>query len=131
MKFNEISFKLPHSKRYHKQEDIGGYWIPKFAIVGASDTGMGCGSKCPTHLVKAEFKIIRMEVLKPLGIKSTTDYSYTSNVYLIKRWLVVPGHSFVKAAEAITTYINEHSGKFRYLHEADLHELIVKEKRAA
>jgi len=101
--------------------------VPALAIVGASDTGTSYDSPCPTESALEEMKRFRKEVLRPLGIKSRIRWGTTSNVFCIKRWLVVPEESFGIAAEAAINWIDEHDRDTHYIHTADLEQLIEKE----
>ena len=89
------------TKRYHKIDGWRGYSVPALAIVGASDTGTWDDSPCPSNLVKAELRRFQREVLKPAGIASRTRYGASSNVFCMKRWLVVKQNDFDTAAKVL------------------------------
>ena len=117
----------PQTRRYHRTDGWRGYPIPRFAIIGASDTGEWSDSPCPTREVKAEIRRFQREVLRPLGIKSRQRIGVTSNVFCGKRWLVVPRGSFCTAAAAALEWMEKNDLSLQYLHTADLKELIVNE----
>jgi len=121
-----MKFKTPE-RRFHRIDGWRGYYVPALAIIGASDTGMGYGSPCPSNEVTAEIQRFQDECLIPMGIKSSIRYGTTSNVFCIKRWLVVPEESFGIAAEAAINWIDEHDRDTHYIHTADLEQLIEKE----
>lgn len=118
-------YTTPRTGRYHRIDGWRGYRIPKLAIVGASDTGEFSDSPCPSSLVKSEIRRIQREVLRPLGITSRTVYGGSSNVFCMKRWLVVPSHSFSTAAAAVAVWLEEHKFDTDFVHDADLNQLKV------
>ena len=116
-------YATPNASRYHRIDGWRGYRIPRFAIAGASDTGEFDDSPAPSNSVKAEIARLQREVLRPLGIKSRTVYGNSSNVFCMKRWLVVPRGSFGTAAAAAAQWLEKHRYDTRYIHDADLKEL--------
>lgn len=113
--------------RYHRIDGWRGYSIPALAIVGASDTGGGSDSPCPTDDCKAELARFQRECLRPLGIGSRTRIGRSSNVFCIKRWLVVKRASFDTAARAAIDWLKKHQTDTRYIHHADLDQVGYKE----
>lgn len=109
--------------RYHRIDGWRGYSIPALAIVGASDTGGGSDSPCPTASAKAELARFQREALRPLGISSRTRMGGSSNVFCGKRWLVVKRASFDTAARAAIDWLKKHQTDTRYIHSADLEKL--------
>ena len=111
------------TKRYHKIDGWRGYPVPALAIVGASDTGGWDDSPCPSSEVKAELRRFQREVLKPAGIASRTRIGHSSNVFCVKRWLVVNKEDFDKSARLAVQWLGEHRYDTHYLHNADLEQL--------
>ena len=120
-----MAYATPTKSRYRRLDGWRGYPIPRLAIAGASDTGDSSDSPCPTRNVKAEISRIQREVLRPLGIKSRTVYGHSSNIFCMKRWLVVPAGSFPAAAEATVAWLESNKFSTDFVHDAHLKELAV------
>lgn len=116
-------YNTPTKYRYQRLDAWRGYRIPRLAIVGASDTGDYADSPAPTEAVKAELRRFQKEVLRPLGIKSQTQLGESSNVFCLKRWIMVPVGSFGIAAAAAAAWIKENRYNTSYIHDANLDEL--------
>lgn len=117
--------------RYHRTDGWRGYAIPAGAVVGASDTGGWEDSPCPSDKVKAELQRFRREVLRPAGIVSRIRSSQSSNVFMVKRWLVVGPTDFDRAAQLAVDWLEAHNGDTDYLHSADLADLGFKPQTVA
>lgn len=109
--------------RYHRIDGWRGYRIPAGAVIGASDTGNWDDSPAPTEKVLKEIGRFRMEVLRPAGITSRMRFSQSSNVFMVKRWLVVSASDFDRAAQLATDWLEKHRDDTDYIHGADLEEL--------
>jgi len=81
-------------------------------------------SPCKSTDAKAEIRRFQKEVLRPLGIKSRTRGGHSSNVFCMKRWVVVSKERFVEAAAAAMKWLEEHKHDTQLIHEADLDKLI-------
>ena len=111
------------TKRYHKIDGWRGYPVPALAIVGASDTGGWDDSPCPSREVKAELRRFQREVLKPAGIASRTRIGHSSNVFCVKRWLVVNKEDFDKSARLAVQWLKQERYTTSFIHDADLKQL--------
>lgn len=118
-------FNYPEKSRYARIDGWRGYGVPRFAIIGASDTGEYEDSPAPSRDVKAEIRRFQREVLRPLGIKSRQRFGNSSNVFCAKRWLIVPRGSFCAAARAADEWLRENRYTTRFVHDAELDQLAI------
>lgn len=77
-----------------------GHTVPYFAVIGASDTGMWDDSPARSDTVESEIKSMQV-LLNKKGIRSYVAHSVTSNVFCMKRWLIVKGKDFPAAVSAV------------------------------
>lgn len=77
-----------------------GHTVPYFAVLGASDTGMWEDSPARSDTVESELAGMQ-ERLRKIGIRTYVAHSVTSNVFCMKRWLIVKGKDFPKAVNAV------------------------------
>lgn len=106
-------------RRYNKIDGWRGYWVPALAVAGSSDTGSYPDSPCPSSEVNKELTRIRKEVLLPLGIKSRSRIGNSSNLFCVKRWLVVSKQDFQKAALAVVEWLNDNRSSTYFVHGAN------------
>lgn len=114
---------MRRKSRYHRTDGWRGYSIPAGAVIGSSDTGNWDDSPAPTEKVLKEIGRFRREVLRPAGIVSRLKWSQSSNVFMVKRWLVVSATDFDRAAQLAVDWLAKHSRDTDYVHAADLEEL--------
>lgn len=98
---------------YHIIDGWRGYSIPILAVAGASDTGGWSDSPCPSSSVEEELKDLQ-NVYKKHGIYSYLAYTQSSNVFCLKRWVVVRGNQL---KDAMKVEINFHKD-YNYVHKA-------------
>lgn len=110
----------PMKQRYHRTDGWRGYSIPAKAIAGSSDTGMWDDSPAPSDKVKAELDRFRKEVLRANGIRSRIRHTQSSNVFMVKHWVVVSEEDFDRAAQLTVDWLDEHDDDLNYIHSADL-----------
>lgn len=80
---------------------------PVYGVVGASDTGMWPDSPCRTDVCKKELAAIR-SILRKAGIKSKEIVTETSNVFCVRRHLIVSPMNLSKARKLAADYIDTH-----------------------
>lgn len=91
----------------HYQSDAWRGWrIPVFAVAGSSDTGMFSDSPAPSNIVSDEIEAFRKELAKR-GIRSYIAHSVTSNVFCMKRWVIVRGRDFERTAGIVKSELSE------------------------
>jgi hypothetical protein len=105
-------------KRWISTSVYRGYSQPPYAVLGSSDTGMWSDSPCPSDKVKAELSGFRA-FLRSKGIGSTIKTARSSNLFMFKRWVVVPKEDFAKAKKLADQYLKEKEKETSYIHEAD------------
>lgn len=113
----------PMKQRYHRTDGWRGYSIPGRAVAGASDTGMWEDSPARSDLVKAELDRYRKEVLRANGIRSRIRHTQSSNVFMVKHWVVVSEEDFDRAAQLTVDWLADNYATTEYVHEADLDEV--------
>lgn len=111
--FEDASFpELP--ALYHKTDGWRGYSIPILALYGASDCGTWSDSPAPSGSVLAELESMR-STFRSLGFKTRLAWTESSNIFMIKRWILIQGRDIeraIKEAESIDI-----SG-YKYIHLA-------------
>ena len=95
-----------------------GYYQPANAVIGASDTGMWSDSPCPEDEVIAELDKFR-DHLKSKGISSVIKAGRSSNVFMVKQWVVVSPWDYSKAKKIAKDYLKEKESETRFIHGAD------------
>lgn len=95
-----------------------GYDQPIYAVAGASDTGSWDDSPAPSSLSKKEIGDIR-RFLKSKGIHTQEVHGGSSNVFMGKRWVIVPPAEYEKAKRLADNYLAEHDRDTRLLHDAN------------
>lgn len=118
--------KMRRKPRLHRGSDGWGrdsYMIPAGSVVGSSDTGMWEDSPAPSDKVKDELERFRRDVLRPEGIRSRVRWSASGNVFMVKRWVVVPPGDFERAAQLAVDWLAEHKDDTDFIHDADLDDL--------
>jgi hypothetical protein len=123
---DSMSYQQPTKPRYHKIDGWRGYPIPQFAIAGASDTGGYRDSPAPTDEVADEIRRFQRECLRPVGIRSRSRYGQSTNVFMMKRWIVVSPADWRRAAKLADEWLQ--ANRLRYLHDADQDQLKIKEE---
>lgn len=110
----------PYRQRYHQTDGWRGFTIPARAVAGVSDTGMWDDSPCPSDKVRAELRMLRRE-LTQAGIHTRVRITQSSNVFMVKRWLVVTNHDdFPKAARLTLDWLARNDEHTDYVHSAYL-----------
>lgn len=96
---DEIYDRIGRSS-YMKIDGWRGYRKPVFAVEEVSDTGTWSDSPCPSS--KAEEKVKETKrVLKAHGVKSYEAFGTTSNVFCMKRYVIVRGIDYAKAVDIL------------------------------
>lgn len=93
-----------------------GWDRPCFAVIGSSDTGNWSDSPAPSSSVYDEMKKMKASLLR-LGIRTYEAHSVTSNLFCMKRWLIVKGCDFAKGVEAVESLSDEIKA-CRYVYKA-------------
>jgi hypothetical protein len=107
---------MVHKSKWIATDAWRGYYQPAYAVLGSSDTGTWSDSPCPSDKVNEELKGFQ-GFLKGNGIHSVIKTGRSSNVFMIKRWVVVSQWDFKKAKKIAGNYLKEK--ETRYVHEAD------------
>lgn len=103
--------------KYHRIDGWRGYPIPARAVLGASDTGTEPDSPCPTPLVLAEIEGFR-KVLRAMHITSRLRVGPSSNVFMVKRWVVVSPADEGQAKSLAAAYLEATKNETRFIHDA-------------
>jgi hypothetical protein len=91
---------------------------PIYAVAGSNDTGMWSDSPCPSDKVTAELNMMKQE-LKNAGIPSKEAGTPSSNVFMGRRWLIVPKEKFTEAKKIADKFLKEHEADTKYIYGAD------------
>lgn len=91
---------------------------PIFAIAGANDTGTWEDSPCPSYEVNAELEGLQ-KYLAQKGIKSKIVHTESSNVFMIRRWIVPEEDKYKEAKNLTKQYLKEKEEKTKYIYGAD------------
>jgi hypothetical protein len=79
---------------------------PVYAVAGANDTGTWEDSPNPSYEVNDELENLQKH-LKKQGIKSKIVHSESSNVFMIRRWIIVSPKELKKARSLAKTMFME------------------------
>lgn len=107
-----------------KVTDTGDAWgrgrvvQPIYAVAGANDTGTWEDSPNPSYKVNEELKALQKH-LEEKGIKSKIVHSESSNVFMIRRWIVPEQDKFEEAKKLADKYLKEKENKTKYIYGAD------------
>jgi len=113
-------------KRWIPLGGYKGYEQPANAIVGASDTGMASDSPSPSDVVQKELMVVK-DTLNKKGIPVKLKTTSSSNVFMVKRWLVVKNNDFKKAYKISHKFIQNMPS--HYIHEAYGGYAVVRKRR--
>jgi hypothetical protein len=89
------------------------YTRPVFAVIGCNDTGGWSDSPCPTDTATDELSAIKAALLS-VGIKSKEQIEETSNVFCIRRFLIVQPCNFERATEIVDAYLENNTTRLVY-----------------
>jgi hypothetical protein len=108
-----MTYKIP-KKKWIKTDVWRGYGRSAYAVLGSSDTGMWEDSPCPSDKVHKELESFR-EFLRNKGIDSSIKTEQSSNVFMVKRWVVVQPDDYKEAKKLAQQYLKEN--KTSYIHD--------------
>jgi hypothetical protein len=83
-----------------------GYQKPVNAIAGANDTGVYPDSPCKSNIRKDEIGRAK-SLLRKNGIRFSTTWGQTSNVFCVSQYILVNPDDRQKATEVIEPIVNE------------------------
>lgn len=102
------------SEKYIRTDGWRGYSEPKFAVVGANDTGTSSDSPCPSDVREAELKAIAAELHKE-KIETKQIVTNTSNVFCVHVYLIVKVKFAEKAREIVEAFLENNETRLSYL----------------
>jgi hypothetical protein len=105
-------------KKWISTDAWRGYEQPMFAVAGARDTGTWSDSPCPSGEVNRELQDLA-SFLRKKGVRVRMSSGQSSNVFMGKRWLVVPASHYAMAKRLVRSYITANKSETRYIHDAD------------
>lgn len=91
---------------------------PIYAVAGANDTGTWEDSPNPSYEVNDELKGVQ-KFLQEKGIKSKIVHTRSSNLFMIRRWIIVEPDKFAEAKKLTTEYLKEKESLTKYIYDAD------------
>ena len=95
---------------YERYDGWRGASVPAFAIFSSSDTGIWADSPCPSDVVDMELAKARA-ILTAEGIRTYIAHSVTTNVFCMKRHVIVRACDYDKAVEVANEKFN--TGDYR------------------
>lgn len=113
-----MAYKIKQKKKWISTGGYRGYAQSSYAVAGSSDTGTWEDSPCPSSKVIKELNDFQ-DYLKQKGIKSTIKTTKSSNVFMVKRWVVTKPEDFNEAKKLANQYLEEKKIETQYIHEAD------------
>ena len=105
-------------KKWISTDAWRGYEQSAYAVLGSSDTGMWKDSPCPSIEVHKEIEGFRT-FLRSKGIGSTIKTTRSSNVFMVKRWVIVQSEDFAKAKKFAKQYLKEKRDETKYIHKTN------------
>lgn len=109
--------RFSKAKKWVSTGGWGGYEQPKYAIAGASDTGSWSDSPAPSGKVLAELKDFANFLRKSWGFHVAMVTTRSSNLFMVKRWLIVPPEEYEGAKRIVQQTLEKYPRE--YIHEAD------------
>jgi hypothetical protein len=106
------------STKWVRTDAWRGYEQPVYAIAGVSDTGNWSDSPIPSDKSMEEIKKLQSH-LASQGIKTKIAHAQSSNVFMMKHWLVPTIADFDKAKKISEAWLNEHKSDTDAIHGAD------------
>jgi hypothetical protein len=91
---------------------------PIYAVAGANDTGTWEDSPNPSYEVNEELKDLQKH-LEENGIKSKIVASRSSNVFMVRRWIVPETDKFKEAKKLADEYLKKKESSTKYIYDAD------------
>ena len=115
-----MAYGIKSKKKWVATGGYRGYEQSPFAVLGSSDTGTWEDSPANSYEVDKELKGFQA-FLRSKGIGSTIKNTQSSNVFMVKRWVVVPSEDFKEARKLGKQYLKEKDKKngLKYLHDTD------------
>lgn len=95
---------------YDRYDGWRGAYVPAFAVFSSSDTGTWSDSPCPSDIVEKELVKARA-LLTSEGIKTYIAHSVTTNVFCMKRHVIVRALDYDKAVAVANEKFN--TGDYR------------------
>lgn len=92
-------------KRWVATDGWRGYEEPIYWVAGANDTGMYSDSPCPSDVAQKELGYIK-SALRQAGIRFKSTTARSSNVFMIKHYIVVAPADFDKAKAIALEHYN-------------------------
>jgi len=116
-----MTYKISTKTKVTSQGDAWGRGQviqPIYAVAGANDTGTLEDSPAPSYKVNDELKDLQ-KYLKEKGIRNVIKTTRSSNVFMIRRWIVVEPEKLSEAKKLADGYLKENKSKTEYIYGAD------------
>lgn len=100
-----------------KSEALDGwrnYDFPEYAVAGANDTGMWSDSPCPSDVNARELEAVR-DLLKKNKIPTKFMTLESSNVFMVRNFIIVPPYYVDNAREIVAQYLNDNYTRLLYI----------------
>jgi hypothetical protein len=109
---------IPFRMKYHRLDGWRGYTYPARAVAGVSDCGMCEDSPAPSIAVLTELADLRKHLLDK-GIECRHIISRSSNVFMIKHWLIPTNPNQQRRARRLANeWLKVNDSNTRYIHDA-------------
>jgi len=92
---------------WQPSDEWRGHERPYYAVAGVSDTGMWSDSPCPSDTGQKELADLKA-FLKRHNITTKSMTSPSSNLFMVKQWLIVQGPKFAEAKKLVQQYLATH-----------------------
>lgn len=94
-----------------------GHEYPPFGVAGCSDCGTWGDSPAGSEEADAELSRLQQH-LSSLGFHTSQRSTRSSNVFMVKRWLVCAPSQHAEIQAAANAWLTEHDGDTRLIHDA-------------
>ena len=88
--------KFTKKMKYVSTDGWRGFYQPECAVFGTTDTGTWSDSPCPSDEAEKEIKYVS-SLLRKNGFHVRSMYGKTSNVFAMKRYVIVPEDELTRA----------------------------------
>lgn len=113
-----MTLRFTTKSKYIRTDGWRGYSQPIYAIAGSSDTGNWEDSPAPSREVASEIKKFQSDMRKK-GFNTRLFSSQSSNVFMMKRWVIVPPEQYSAAKAYADAWLSQHEDEIQYIHGAD------------
>jgi len=109
----ETKEKFVMKKQWVSTDAWRGGYFPFYYVAGANDTGTWDDSPCRSEVATSELKQVR-EHLKRNGVSSRAMVCQSSNIFMVRRFIVVKPSDFDRAKSLVQQFMENNPTSLLY-----------------